>query len=190
MSAGSVLVICTGNICRSAVGEAILAERLADLGVGVSSAGTQAAVDRPAPSESVEFVRRVLGTELEHVGRQLDKATAEAADLLITMTTEQRSYVAKLAPRTVRRVFTLVELASVLELLEEDARFSSVKELALAASRLRTQVLDDARDLDIPDPYGGPAEGYETAFTQVVELSEQVSEALHRHVGVTEGEQR
>ena len=60
------------------------------------------------------------------------------------------------------------------------------------AKRLKAELrrVTEERDLDIPDPYGGPAKGYETAFTQVAELSEQVSEALHRHVGVTDGEQR
>lgn len=179
---GSVLVICTGNICRSAVGEAILSERLDDLGLSVTSAGTQAADGRQAPAETNEFVSRVLGKDLHHVGRQLLKADAEAADLLVTMTMDQRARVARLAPKTVRRIFTLPELVHALDALGPDERFGSVKALALAASRHRPRAAQGDHELDINDPYGGPAEGYETAFQQVSSLSERVSDALHRHL--------
>lgn len=182
MSRGSILVVCTGNICRSPVGEAILHDALSGAGIDVTSAGTHAAAGRAAAPETVEFISRNLGRELDHVGRQLDRSTAEAADLIITMTEEHRSWVAGIAPRTVRRIFTLVELEQVLALLPPEQSFETVRELAMAASRLRARAGIDNTSKDIADPYGGPAEGYEESFNHVFTSANRVATRIADHV--------
>ena len=187
MSRGSILVVCTGNICRSPVGEAILHDALSGAGIDVTSAGTHAAAGRAAAPETVEFVSRHLGRELDHVGRQLDKPTAEAADLIITMTEEHRSWVAGIAPRTVRRIFTLVELEQVLALLPREQSFDTVRELAMAASRLRVRAGIDSTSKDVADPYGGPAEGYEESFRLVAEACGRIVPALRQHLHLDPG---
>lgn len=186
MNRGSILVVCTGNICRSPVGEAILHDALQDAGIDVTSAGTHAPAGRAAAPETVEFVSRHLNQELDHVARQLDRATSEAADLILTMTQEHRSWVAKLAPRTVRRVYTLIELEKVLALLPAEQRFGTVRELAMAASRLRARAGADDVSRDIADPYGGPAEGYEESFRQVQRSSQQVAMRITHHIDSTD----
>lgn len=177
---GSILVVCTGNICRSPVGEAALRNLLPE-GLIVSSAGTHAALNSPSAPESAEFVSRVLGSELDHVGQQLTKEQTEDADLVLTMTAEHRAWVARTAPRAVRRTFILREFEETLTYLPRDQPFESVRDMAQAASRLRSRVGSEGVELDIADPYGGPAEGYENSFREVFASSREIASAITRY---------
>lgn len=174
----SIVVVCTGNICRSPVGEAVL-ESMLPGSVSVSSAGTHAAVGREAAPETQQFLTRELGSPLNHVARQLTKQRAEEVDLIITMTAEHRAWVARKAPRAVRRTFTLGELDEILPHIPQKQHFLSLRDIALYASRLRARVIGaDAARLDIADPYGGPQEAYECSFTTVLASSQRVAKSL------------
>ena len=115
----SILVVCTGNICRSPVGEASLRHYVRPA-VKVTSAGTHAMTGHPATPEAIEFIDRTIDGELEHTARQLTREQAEPSDLIIAMTSEHRSWIARNAPRAVRRVFTLKELDLLLEMLPSE----------------------------------------------------------------------
>ena len=177
----TIMVVCTGNICRSPVGKAALTSHLPE-NVTVTSAGTHAAVGRPAAPETSEFVARELGIKLDHAAQQLTRQQAEAADLVITMTTEQRAWVARTAPRAVRRTYTLKELHLLLNALPPESPFTSLKELAQAVSRLRPRLAQVLTGVDIADPYGGPPEGYETAFAEVLHSSRRVAHEISPHL--------
>lgn len=182
MTAGTILVVCTANICRSPVAAALLGHELGELGISVTSAGTHALVgSMPAP-ESVDFIRTRSGAELEWHGVQLTKAAAEVPDLILTMTEEQRSWIARLAPRTVRRTFTLLEFVRVVDLLDDDAAFASLTDLVRACVPLRQRASLDGEPNDVPDPFGGPAEGYETSFRTVEDATRRVSRAISRYL--------
>ena len=180
----SILVVCTGNICRSPVGEAVLQSQLSEE-VTISSAGTHAVVGAPAEPEVQEFLRRELNLESDHVARQLTREQAESADLIITMTSEHRSWVARSAPRAVRRTFTLKELSLLLDALPSETQFSSLEGVALAASRLRPRLAGELVDLDIADPYGGPPEGYESSFSEVLDFSRHVAREIEQRLPAT-----
>lgn len=65
----NVLMVCTGNICRSPYAEYVLAARAP--GVGVGSAGLSALVDEGADATGVE-VARERGVDMgPHIARQL-----------------------------------------------------------------------------------------------------------------------
>lgn len=181
---GTILVVCTGNICRSPVGAAALRALLPETQYAVSSAGTHAAVDRPSAREADVFIERELGVTLDHAGRQLSKEQTESSDLIITMTAEHRAWVARTAPRVVRRSFTLLELGGIVSLLPSDALYASLRDFAEAASRLRARTKTGGDSLDIPDPYGGPPEGYEDSFSTVLTSVRQVASAIAAHVDI------
>lgn len=173
----SILVVCTGNICRSPVGEVVLRAQLPEE-VQVSSAGTHAVVGAPAEPEVHDFLRREVGLEAHHTARQLTKDMAEAADLILTMSGEHRAWIARNAPRVVRRTFTLKEFRALLEALPPASQFGSLKELSLAAARLRPRLAGDGAELDIADPYGGPPEGYASSFSEVLDFSRRSAAQL------------
>ncbi len=93
----SILVVCVGNICRSPVGERLLAEKMS--GVDVSSAGIGALVGKPADSVATD-VARENGLSLEgHIARQFDPADAAEKDLILVMEKGHLREVTRKAPQ-------------------------------------------------------------------------------------------
>src|SRR5687768_11436082 len=84
-----VVFVCTGNICRSPMAEALLRHTLDVRGcnsVEVSSVGTWAYGGNPAMPEAVETLR-AMGIDLsEHRSRDVDQAELAAADVIVVMT--------------------------------------------------------------------------------------------------------
>ena len=107
-----VVLVCTGNTCRSAMGEALLRQALAARGVAgveVSSAGTGAWEGAPA-SEAAYLVGLEQGLDLSpHRARLLTPEVATSAGLLLTMARHHRSRVLELVPDA--RVHLLGEFA-------------------------------------------------------------------------------
>ncbi len=178
----SLLVVCTGNICRSPVGEAAFAALLEGGDIAVSSAGTRAVVDAAAEPEVQEFLRRELDRIIEHRARQLTEDLANSAGLIVTMTENQRAWVARTAPRTVRRIFTAKELALLVAELTPGTEYADVKTFALAVSRLRARARDAEGSLDIDDPYRGTPQQYEESFKAVLAATSRIADAIADHV--------
>ncbi len=165
----TVLLVCTGNICRSALaerlGRAYLDEALdEDAGnVHLVSAGVQAVVGSTMHPDSALVLRGLGGDPEGFVARQLVDDMAIDADLTLTMTRQHRRDVLRGAPRALSRTFTLREAADLVELVGEDADVPGdglaerartlVTELAAARSRRQSSADDDIRD-----PIGQPAE--------------------------------
>jgi len=105
-----VLLVCTGNICRSPLAEVLLerelAERSAD-GIEVSSAGTGAWDGAPA-SEGAYLVGLEHGLDLsQHQAQLLTRAVVKNSDLILTMSRHHRMRVQELGGEG--RVFLLGE---------------------------------------------------------------------------------
>jgi low molecular weight protein-tyrosine phosphatase len=165
----TVLLVCTGNICRSALGErlgrAYLAEVLGqDVGaVRLESAGVQAVVGSALHPDSALVLRGLGGSPDGFVARQLVDDMAIDADLTLTMTRQHRRDVLRMAPRALARTFTLREAAGLLDIVGEDVEVPGdgladrarnlVKEIASARSRRQSGTGDDIRD-----PVGLPPE--------------------------------
>ena len=175
----TVLVVCTGNICRSALaerlGRAYLEETLGDNAdrVRLVSAGTRAVVGSEMHPQSA-LVLRGLGTEPgDFRARQLLPGHVAEADLVLTMTREHRRAVLELAPRSLARTFTLLEAADLLsraavpEASATGGPSADSRALirALAEARSRRQVSDAD---DVADPIGRPLEAHQAAGDAIV----------------------
>lgn len=98
----SILVVCVGNICRSPVGERILASLLPK--VNVTSAGIGALVGHGADSTAAE-VAASRGVSLNgHVARQFTNRIGEENDLILVMEAGHRREIAKQAPHLLGRI--------------------------------------------------------------------------------------
>ena len=88
-----VLLVCTGNTCRTPMAEALLRDLLARRGlddVEVGSAGTGAWEGAPA-SEGAYLVGLEHGMDLSlHRARQLTPELAASADVILTMSRSHR----------------------------------------------------------------------------------------------------
>lgn len=103
---GSVLVVCVGNICRSPVGERLLAARLIERGtsLSVSSAGIAALVGHPA-DETAAAVASARGIALDgHVARQFSRGLGLDHDLILTMEPGHRREIINASPDLSGRV--------------------------------------------------------------------------------------
>jgi protein-tyrosine phosphatase len=107
----SVLVVCIGNICRSPMGEALIAAAMPHL--RVSSAGIGALVGQPADAVARELMaERGLNIE-SHRARQLTNLMCQEADLILAMDEEQRLHINQRHPLTRGKLFRLGEVARV-----------------------------------------------------------------------------
>jgi len=103
----SVLIVCVGNVCRSPVGEQLLAQACPNLRTG--SAGIDALVGQSATEASV-VVAAQNGVSLEgHVARQFTEELATQFDLILVMEKVHMIATASLAPDTIRKTMLFGE---------------------------------------------------------------------------------
>ena len=170
----SVLLVCTGNICRSALAERLGRAYLDDVlgddasAIRLVSAGTQAVVGSRMHPDSALVLRGFGGDPDGFAAQQLVDGLIMDADLVLAMTRGHRRDALTLAPRALARTFTLREAADLIgmlgdgsplpgEGLAERAR-ALVKEMATARSRRESGPEDD-----VADPIGKPLEAHQEA---------------------------
>ncbi len=163
-----MLLVCTGNVCRSALAERLgrayldeaLGERAAE--VRLVSAGVGAVVGSGMHPDSGLVLRGLGGDPDDFRARQLVDDMAVDADLTLTMTRAHRREVLKVAPRALSRTFTLREAADLLQLVGDDVDLPGenlaerARALVRAMGTARSRRQSGAEDDDIPDPIGQP----------------------------------
>jgi protein-tyrosine phosphatase len=173
-----ILVVCTGNICRSPMAEgflrAALVRRLGDGAPMVSSAGTSGWDGTGATPEAIRAASD-LGVDIgAHLARHLDDAILDEADLVVCMTADHRDAIARSRPDVAARTFTLSELVDLLE-RSSTAGPIEARVAAVAAARNGTT---PSRAGDVRDPLGEPLAGYREVAAELHELSDRLAAAL------------
>jgi len=177
-----VLLVGSGNICRTPVAELLLREHwAAEWELHISSAGTEAHVDSAIYTPMRKLLVQHGLPDGPFSARQLTPAMVQGADLVLGMTREHRSTVVVLHPRAVRTTFTLREFARVAlaaPSLTGDTAAQRLSSLLPIAARMRGSARVGADDDAIKDPYGRGESACMMALDQIEETSDDIVGAL------------
>jgi protein-tyrosine phosphatase len=169
-----VLFVCIGNVCRSPVGERLLASRLPTERFEVASAGVGAMVGYAMSKYAAEELRNYGGDPTGFAARQLTPDIVERADLVLTATRELRSQVLAELPTALRRTFTILEFAA----LVEQAEGATPQELVKWAGAHRSLVAQ--LEQDVPDPYRRGPEAHSLAAAAIDVAVQEIAKGLDR----------
>lgn len=137
-----VLIVCTGNICRSPMAAGLLRQRLQTAGladkVEVETAGLFAQTGRHASPPGVALLAERGIDMAGHTARLVTPTLLDQADLILVMEEEQRRSLFYQSPQNLVKVLLLSELAG--------------------------------RHQDIPDPYGQDTAIYASTLERLDQL--------------------
>jgi protein-tyrosine phosphatase len=177
LSPPEVLILCTANLCRSPMAQALLTDRLGALGraATVRSGGMLGDGEPPRP----EAITAMAGYGLDiasHRSRRVTAGDLERADLTLALARENLRYAVVMAPAIWPRAFTICELVRRGQAIGRRLPGESLAGwLARAhAGRERAALLGDSADDDVADPTGGPQRGYTETAAILSRLADQL----------------
>ena len=158
-----VTVVCTGNICRSPMGEFVLRERFEDAGLGdrvvVDSAGTHSwEVGNPADPRTLAVLARNGHDDFggrDHVARRFERSWLDDVDLVLAADAGH-----------------LRELTRLARTESQRAKLRLFREFDPAAER--------GGDLDMDDPYYGDDTAFDQTYAEVVAAADGIVEHVRQ----------
>jgi protein-tyrosine phosphatase len=168
-----VLVVCTGNLCRSPIIETLLAAAAPTS--TVRSAGTSAPEGQSwhplALTALVEAGYRVSGQ-----ARRLRGRDVKAATLVLTAAGMHRARVVQLDPTAEERCFTLLEAARLLAVAPAPVGIGADGLAEHLSKALRDNPIE--QDDDLPDPINGELEDFRVCLRRVNSALPSIAKAL------------
>ncbi len=141
-----ILVVCTGNACRSPMAEGFLKKYLdPEDGFEVYSAGISA-VDGQAPTDLAITVMKECGIDISaYSSTAFEYEMAELSDIILVMTQAHKSFIVNTVPGVKPKTFLYKEFAGIVD-----------------------------QDKDIADPIGRPIETYRSVRDTLKNLTQDI----------------
>jgi protein-tyrosine phosphatase len=147
----TILMVCTGNTCRSPMAAAFFQDIINKFGYGGKMVAVSAGVSafREPASKNTMLVMAKRGLDLKgHLSKQLTENQISDADLILAMTKLHKQKILAISPHAADKVFTLKE-------------FAAGNDTA-----------------DISDPFGADEERYEACAVQINALLDKSREKI------------
>ena len=178
-----ILVVCTGNVCRSPMAEALLRHHLAavDFPLPVSSAGT-IGWNSAGPTDHTLTALAERGVILDdHISRRMNRDIIAPHSLVVAMTNDHADAVRTHHPEAAARTFVLGQLVRLGEKLE--AKHGPRGDLSLEQWLHEVDELRSHRRRALPrdeirDPLGEPLEAYQLLAAQLDDLTARLARLL------------
>lgn len=148
-----ILMVCLGNICRSPLADALLKKKVAELGLNieVDSAGTSDYHIGGEPDKRTQENALNHGLDMSFLrARQFTKKDFDTFDLIYVMDKSNE--------------------CNVLSLTADSGQKEKVK--------LILDLLDDAQYKEVPDPYFGGEQGFETVYNLLDQATDKILEEI------------
>jgi protein-tyrosine phosphatase len=186
---GTILFVCTGNVCRSPYLELMLRNSLAQnhiTSIAVRSAGTDALLRQPIAPPMAGILAESGINPLTFRSRQLDRQMVRSADLILTAERSHRSVVARMQPSALPRIFTVRQAARLLQSAPTDSSIDPNDNLAsrlavlIASGRGLNQSSAGEGD-DVPDPWQQSLSMYRAVAGMLKEPLDVLTSVLAAH---------
>ncbi|MGI0016454.1 MAG: low molecular weight protein-tyrosine-phosphatase, partial [Nitrososphaera sp.] len=147
-----ILLVCTGNICRSPLAAAYISARLTKIGrtYTVQSAGLETSPGKPAHPLAILVAKRHGLCLDRHATKPLSAAMVKQAHLILVMELSQRTLLLKRYPEATGKVFVLGHFDGVVP-------------------------------LEITDPYNGTEEDFEKCYELIRLSSDRLLDRIQTH---------
>ena len=148
-----ILMVCLGNICRSPLADALLRKKVAEIGldIEIDSAGTSDYHIGGEPDKRTQENALNHGLDMSFLrARQFTKKDFDTFDLIYVMDKSNES--------------------NVLSLTTNSNHKDKVK--------LILDLLDDTKYNEVPDPYYGGEQGFETVYTILDQATNKILEEI------------
>jgi protein-tyrosine phosphatase len=182
-----ILVVCTGNVCRSPLGEHLLRDALFGMPASVTSRGTRALREQPATAETIALAESLgipSGSIEAHRARQLREADLDRTDLVLAMGREHRREVVELNPARMRSTFLVREIGRLAQHVYDTELYAVADAAGTDPHERFAAVLQRVAGMrghvepgpdDVTDPYRRTWDVYQDSAEQIAPAITQVA---------------
>lgn len=186
-----ILIVCTGNTCRSPMAESMLRDLAARGGktVEVRSAGVATMSGLPVSKNAAETLRK-RNLSVPGPSTALSANEVVWADLILTLTAGHKRAILQQHPDALAKTFTLKEFALLGDVVMDDVSEAEKLYSEWQVRQALGQNLTDEEkarlfelqrripDFDIADPFGGPQAMYERCADEIEDALLSIVEKL------------
>lgn len=176
-----VLFVCTGNICRSPMGELLFPLFFHSKDIETDSAGTQGLINSPIDPSSAKLMAMDGIDSSRFRSKRLTPQLALSSDLILCFTEHQRKKIVAQTPRARTKTFLLSDFANLCRYFSQNSLFHGfsvedrMREVIYNASMVRMNL---PQAVDIADPYKKDFLAFRATHDQILHDLADVANAL------------